>query len=429
MSERIYRWLLRLYPAQFRAAYGDAALQLFRDRLRDERGFFPSLQLWLDLITDLVVSVPREHRCARQALVGAIGRPLSDGTPTFRVLADGSPRWGALLFGAMLSLVTLGVVPSSVTHFGNPMVVLAASSNSSLDTTEKHLVIEGAAANLKQYYVDRGVGATTADALLSDEKRGDYNAVRDGAAFAELLTMRLRNTSSDMHLEVIYSRQPLPNRPPGPTPEGAARYRKAMQQSNCTFERVEILPHNIGYLKLNSFPDPSICGATATAAMASVNHADAVIFDLRDNGGGFPDMVMLIAAYLFDHPEYMYNPRENTTEKSWTRSPVPGSRLADKPVYVLTSASTISGAEHFSYDLKMLKRATLVGETTRGAAHSGVFHRIDEHFGMALPETKAINPFSTPDWAATGVEPDVKVKAADALTTAQKLADNKLAKK
>ena len=77
----------------------------------------------------------------------------------------------------------------------------------------------------------------------------------------------------------------------------------------------------------------------------------------------------------------------------------------------------------------MLKRATLVGETTGGAGHSGVFHRIDEHFGMAIPETKAINPFSTPDWAGTGVEPDVKVKAADALTTAEKLADNKLAKK
>jgi hypothetical protein len=133
MSERIYRWLLRLYPAQFRAAYGDAALQLLCDWLRDERGFFPSLQLWLDLITDLVVSVPREHRRARQALVGAIGRPLSDGTPTFRVLADESPRWGTLLFGGMLSLITLGVVPSSVAHFGNPMVVLAASGNNPLD--------------------------------------------------------------------------------------------------------------------------------------------------------------------------------------------------------------------------------------------------------------------------------------------------------
>jgi len=140
-------------------------------------------------------------------------------------------------------------------------------------------------------------------------------------------------------------------------------------------------------------------------------------------------MVMLIAAYLFDHPEYMYNPRENTTEKSWTPSPVPGSKLADKPVYILTSGSTYSAAEHFCYDLKMLKRATLVGETTGGGAHSGVWHRIDEHFGMGIPETKAINPFSKTDWAEVGVEPDVHAKAEDALEAATKLAKGRLQEK
>src|SRR5262249_52164876 len=130
----------------------------------------------------------------------------------------------------------------------------------------------------------------------------------------------------------------------------------------------------------------------------------------------------MLAAYLFDHPEYWYNPRENTTEASWTRSPVPGNKLADKPVYVLTSAKTFSGAEQFCYDLKMLKRATIVGETTGGAAHAGVWHRIDDHFGMGIPETHAINPFGKDDWAEVGVEPDVKVKAADALAAAEKLA-------
>ena len=163
--------------------------------------------------------------------------------------------------------------------------------------------------------------------------------------------------------------------------------------------------------------------------MASLNHADAVIFDLRDNRGGEPAMVAFMAAYLFDHPEYLYNPRENTTEQSWTRSPVPGNKLADKPVFVLTSARTFSGAEQFSYDLKMLKRATLVGETTGGGAHSGVWHRIDDHFGMGIPETKAINPFSKSDWAEVGVEPDVKVRAGDALETAMKLAESKLPRK
>jgi len=80
-----------------------------------------------------------------------------------------------------------------------------------------------------------------------------------------------------------------------------------MKKQNCAFEKVEILPRNIGYLKLNSFPDPDICRIPAMAAMTYVNHADAIIFDLRDNRGGDPAMVQFLAAYLFDHPEYWYN--------------------------------------------------------------------------------------------------------------------------
>jgi C-terminal processing protease CtpA/Prc len=199
-----------------------------------------------------------------------------------------------------------------------------------------------------------------------------------------------------------------------------------MEQENCMFKKVEILPHNIGYLKLDFFPDTSMCKATAKTAMATLNHADAVIFDLRENTGGFQDMVSFIASYLFDHPEYMYNPRGALTVNSWTRSPVPGNKLADKPVYILTSASTWSGAEQFSYDLKMLKRATLVGETTRGGAHAGVFHRIDDHFAIGIPEERSINPFGNADWEGVGVEPDVKVKAPDALCAAVRLAEARI---
>jgi hypothetical protein len=61
MSEKIYIWFLRLYPAAFRAEYGAEALQLFRDRLDAERGFCARCRLWFDLIIDLAVSVPREY--------------------------------------------------------------------------------------------------------------------------------------------------------------------------------------------------------------------------------------------------------------------------------------------------------------------------------------------------------------------------------
>jgi C-terminal processing protease CtpA/Prc len=85
--------------------------------------------------------------------------------------------------------------------------------------------------------------------------------------------------------------------------------------------------------------------------------------------------------------------------------------------------ATMSAAEQFSYNLKMLKRATLVGETTRGSAHAGVFHRIDDHFGMGIPEVKAKNPYGAGSWEGVGVAPDVKAPAWEALSVAQRLAE------
>jgi C-terminal processing protease CtpA/Prc len=98
-------------------------------------------------------------------------------------------------------------------------------------------------------------------------------------------------------------------------------------------------------------------------------------------------------------------------------------------VFVLTSSTTISAAEQFTYDLKMLKRATIVGETTAGGAHAGVWHRIDDHYGMAIPEIRAVNPYSERDWEGTGVRPDIKVPAADALRIAMDRAQSQIHKR
>ena len=513
MSEKIYTWLLRLYPSRFREVYGQEALQLVRDRFRDEKGFLPRLRLGLDLLSDLALSVPREYFPVRPELPSYAAHLRSDGGPALLVLEDKSPGRGALLFGGVLAMVaavsfsfllnhgvkhvplsalirpargaadhrsssfaprswelggdsqegavrrTSGLQPAVAANSSQPDEAAASNSDShapgtldrsrpfierslepsdapratradaKLDRAERQRVVDGAVANLKQHYTDPQVAQKMADALVEHEKNGDDDTATDGRGFAELLTRQMRDVSHDRHLEVLFSEAPLPRHLPASTPRFRAGYRKAMEQANCTFEPVKVLPHNIGYLKFNSFPDPSVCKAKAAAAMASLNDAAAIILDLRDNHGGDPGMVMLIAAYLFDHPEYMYNPRENTTPESWTRSPVPGSRLANKPVYVLTSGRTFSGAEHFSYNLKMLKRATLVGETTGGATDVGIFHRLDDHFGIGIRETTAINPYLEPDWAGIGVEPDVKVKAADALGTAAELALRNLQKK
>jgi C-terminal processing protease CtpA/Prc len=162
--------------------------------------------------------------------------------------------------------------------------------------------------------------------------------------------------------------------------------------------------------------------------MGFVAHTDALIFDLRQNGGGDPAMVTFIASYLFDKPTHLndlYNRKEDSTQQFWTLSYVPGERLAKQPVFVLTSKRTFSGAEEFCYDLKNQKRATIVGETTGGGAHPVGGHPVADYFMVGVPFAKAINPITKTNWEGTGVEPDVKVSAADALTTAEKLAAEK----
>jgi Peptidase family S41/N-terminal domain of Peptidase_S41 in eukaryotic IRBP len=324
-----------------------------------------------------------------------------------------------------IAAVTIGhfIAARPPADFRTPRAMqVAAQASPQLAAADRHHLIETVAADVKQYYFDKQVAQATASALLAHERAGDYNAVTGGQPFANLLARHLIEASGDPHFTMEYTPNKFPDFSKPPPPESQARYRAATEQANCTFEKVAIEANNVGYMKLNSFPDLAACRSKAESAMAALNHADALIIDLRDNRGGYPNMVVFLASYLFDHPEYMFNPRDPVTDESWTHSPAAGSLLMDKPVYILTSSRTYSGAEQFSYDLKMLRRATLVGETTGGANHSGVLHNLDDHFAVGIPEHRTVNPFSQRDWALTGVEPDVKVKEADALTTAEQLA-------
>ncbi len=201
------------------------------------------------------------------------------------------------------------------------------------------------------------------------------------------------------------------------------QFQKASRQQACSFDKLELHPGNIGYVKLNWFPDPETCADVVDAVMSRLNETDAIIFDLRDARGGYPEMVRLMAGWFFDHPVPWYNPRATSPAQLLTDSPVSGSRLAGKPVFVLTSSRTFSGAEHFTYNLKTLKRATIVGETTSGASHAGAAT------GSATPLGKMIGlPEPRPAWEGPGVQPDVRVDAADALRTAEKLATTALHK-
>ena len=186
-----------------------------------------------------------------------------------------------------------------------------------------------------------------------------------------------------------------------------------------------MLAGNVGYVKFNMFADPKLCAPTAIAAMSFLANANAVVFDLRENGGGHPAMVALISSYLFAEPTHLnslWERKDDKTEQYWTLSYVPGKRLVDQPVYVLTSSRTFSAAEEFSYNLQQLGRARIVGEKTGGGAHPVSGHRIDGRFSVMVPYARAINPITKTNWEGVGVIPDVESPAAEALDRALQLA-------
>jgi len=307
-----------------------------------------------------------------------------------------------------------------------------------LDEATRQKAIDAISERLTEYYVYSDVAAKMVEAVRDHQKHGDYNSITDGNEFADALQRELRAVSHDKHLFVGYDPYLLPpgpgpsSEPHPPSPADEARFRTMLEHDNCTFSKVEILSHNIGYIKFGAFPNPNICGPTVVAAMNFVAHTDALIFDLRENHGGDPSMVDFMVSYLFREPTHindLTNRHDNETHQFWTLPWTPGPRFVDQPVYVLTSHETFSGGEEFTFDLQTQKRATIVGETTGGGAHPVRGMPAGDHFTIGVPFGRPINPVTKGDWEGKGIEPDVKVSAADALTTAEKLAAEKLAAK
>jgi hypothetical protein len=302
-----------------------------------------------------------------------------------------------------------------------------------IDAAMRNAVIEGVLKNLNEAYVFPDVAKKMEEAIRARAARKEYDNITTSTAFVRALTDHLQEVSKDKHLRVNFSADPIPERRgSGPSPADRERQRANMASLNFGFQKVERLDGNVGYLDLRGFFDAELAAETCAAAMTFLANTDALIIDLRSNGGGQPEMVALVTSYLFDKPTHLndiyWRPTNKTTE-FWTREKVAGTRYGMKDVFVLTSRRTFSGAEEFSYNLKNLKRATIIGETTGGGAHPVDFRRINEHFGVGVPAGRAINPITKTNWEGTGVAPDVDVPAAQALMTAQVMALKAVASK
>jgi retinol-binding protein 3 len=300
---------------------------------------------------------------------------------------------------------------------------LLNSQAQSIDAATRARVVEHVIEQIRDRYFDRSA-ATKVDAALHDGN-ARLDEFTDGEAFANRLTTLMQSVVPDRHLHIEYSAKVL-TQGAAPTASELALRRVHDEQANYGVERVERLPGNIGYVDLRSFSKTDWAAETLAACMTVVAHTDALIFDLRQNGGGYPATATLVESYLFDkrtHVVDVFLRDGERTEQFWTQDSVPGLRFGGlKPVWILTSKATFSGAEQFAYDLKNLKRATVVGETTGGGANPGVFVPIDEHFGLVVSTGRAISPITHGNWEGVGVEPDVPAEAEKALLVAQRLA-------
>lgn len=291
---------------------------------------------------------------------------------------------------------------------------LAYRQSPALDAAARAEVIDALSRELQRTYVFPDKAAAMERQLRANLAGHKYDAIDQGPALARMLTEDLQAITYDKHLRVRAS---------APGPGGAGGVGRP-----STFGESRRLEGNIAYVEIRTFSEPADeARDKAEAVMSAAADAAALIVDVRANGGGRPETVALVSSYLFgDQPVHLnslYWRPADRTDKFFTDPHVRGKKFgAAKPLYVLTSARTFSGAEEFAYNLQSLKRATIVGETTGGGAHPGGVVPLPHGLSAFIPSGRAINPITHTNWEGTGVKPDVAVAAPDALEKALELA-------
>ena len=300
--------------------------------------------------------------------------------------------------------------------------ILTPGDDIKLDNNQKEEIVKKISELLNENYIYLETANKMEEHITSKLEKGEYNKIQSALEFSEVLTRDLVEVSKDKHLgirffpglkELVEKKKEI---------ETTKEEIEQMKYNNYGFRKVERLNGNIGYLDFRSFNPVEYGKETAVSAMNFLANCDALIIDLRNNGGGEPKMVQFICSYFFDskpvHLNSLYYRAKDSTEEYWTLEEIPGKRMPDVDLYVLTSSRTFSGAEEFAYNLKNLKRATLIGETTGGGAHPTDMFIINDFLGILVPNGRAINPITKTNWEGTGVTPDIEVSSDNALQTA-----------
>lgn len=264
------------------------------------------------------------------------------------------------------------------------MISSAVGATTPMTPASQAEVLENTARLLETRYVEASQGRQLAAQLRRERSR--WADITDPEQFATKVTEWLRQQGRDGHLGLTYSREVLSDEVGDAQIDAAEDERWYGKQINHGVERIERLEGNIMLLDLRVFPPPHMGADVIAAAMNVVAQGDALIIDLRRNGGG-GETINLVTGYLLDKPEQplsgTFDRPSNTLRPSRSPAWVPGPKFGGKkPLFILTSNRTFSAAEAFSYDLQALGRATIVGERTGGGANPFEYRRVGAHFAL-----------------------------------------------
>jgi hypothetical protein len=325
----------------------------------------------------------------------------------------------------LLAFLTLFVLLVAAPCSAQRRMAVGQDDSMPASTEFKAAAVDSVSWALNKTYVFEDVAKEMEKHIRRKLKKGDYDDLETVQEFARQLTEDMREISSDRHLGVQFMSDELLEEYQQGDEDPDVAHQLAFERGrkrNFEFKKLEILDGNVGYLKLNGFNDTSLSGPTAIAAMNFLGYTDALIIDLTENGGGSPSLIQTIMAYLLDgstHLNSFYIRDGDSLQQFWSAPYVPGPKMVDTELYVLTSSHTFSAAEEFTYNVKNLERGTIVGETTGGGAHPVTSYLFPSlNMGMRVSFGRAINPVSGTNWEGTGVAPDIEVPADQAFDAA-----------
>ena len=270
-------------------------------------------------------------------------------------------------------------------------------------------VVQTLATTIENKYVLETEAKRISAKLMQRAREGKFDQVKSNEELATTLTRSLIEISQDRHFAVTYAPDYEAPKEDLPDPEAGKLHNFGIREE----KRID---GNIGYLRFSGFHDPTVGFEPFVAAIQLLKNADAIILDLRENGGGSESMATIVSSCFVPPGKTQFSSmvtRGNGSTRQRWNTPYLEQRLDEQPLFILTSQATFSAAEAVAYDLQSLKRAVIVGERTGGGAHKIEFPALVKGFRMQLPIEKAVNPITRSNWEKVGVTPDIECTESD----------------